>query len=107
MLGPLEIPFFGVKEQKCLIGYITGNETLESQCPRLLNFRNRLNQPLSRNRDPNFTQNEYVYAICCQPEIADDVISSGNVKTVECCAVLNCEAAGFSSFRENQIQPFA
>ena len=28
------------------------------------------------------TQNQHVYAICCQPEIAGDVISGQNVKTV-------------------------
>ena len=29
---------------------------------------------LSRNRDPNITQNEHVYAICYRPEVASDVI---------------------------------
>ena len=39
------------------------------------------------------TQNEHVYAICCQPEVGDDVISGKNVKTIECYAVLNIEVA--------------
>ena len=52
-------------------------------------------------------QNEYVYAIYCQPEVVGDVISRGNVKTIEGYAVLNLEGASFTSFRENQIQPFA
>ena len=53
------------------------------------------------------TQNEHVYAICCRPEAAGDVISGGNVKTVEGYGVLNFEAVSFSSFRENRNQPFA
>ena len=46
------------------------------------------------------TQNEYVYAICCRPEVAGDTIPSDNIKSVEGLAVLNFEAASFSSFRE-------
>ena len=53
------------------------------------------------------TQNEHVCAICCRPEVAGDVISDENVKTVEGYATLNFEAARFSTFRENPIQPFA
>ena len=52
------------------------------------------------------TQNEYVYAICCPWEVAGDVISSMNVNTTEGYAALKFETASFSSFRENQIQPF-
>ena len=40
----------------------------------------------------------HVYMIFCQPEVASDVISSGNVQTVEGCVVLNFEAASVSSF---------
>ena len=47
------------------------------------------------------TQNEHVYAICCRPGVAGDVISSINVKTIECYAVLNFEVASFSSFRDS------
>ena len=47
------------------------------------------------------TQNEHVYAISCQPEIAGDAISGENVETIECYAVLNFEAATFSSFRDS------
>ena len=52
-------------------------------------------------------QNEHVYAICFRHEVADDVISSGNVKTAQSYALLNLEAATFSSFHEDQNQPFA
>ena len=44
------------------------------------------------------TPNEYVYAIFCEPEIVGDVISSGNVKTIEGYVVLHFEAASVSSF---------
>ena len=37
--------------------------------------------------------------ICCRPEVAGDVISGKNVKTVEGYAVLNFEIASFGSFR--------
>ena len=50
-------------------------------------------------------QIERVYAICCRPEVAGDVVSSEIVNTIEGYAVLNFEAARISSFRENQ--PFA
>ena len=55
-------------------------------------------EPLSRkNRDPNLTQNEYVYAICCQLEEAGDpVISGENVKTTETYAALNFEAVSLA-----------
>ena len=46
------------------------------------------------------TKNEHVYAICCQPEVAGDVISSENVKTIEDYAALKFEFASFSSFRD-------
>ena len=53
-------------------------------------FENSI-EPLSRNRNLNLTQNEYVQAIC-------DVVSGENVKTIERYAALNFEAASFSSF---------
>ena len=46
------------------------------------------------------TRNEHVYAICCRPEEADDIISGENVKTVKGYVVLNFEFASFSSFRD-------
>ena len=46
------------------------------------------------------TKNEHVYAICFRTEIAGDVISSGNIKTVEGYAALHFEVASFSSFRD-------
>ena len=53
------------------------------------------------------TQIKHVYAICCRPEVAGDVISSENVKTTEGYVVLKFEAASISSLLENQNQPFA
>ena len=87
----------GSKEQECLTDYQRGNEDLESEFPKLYNFSESV-EPLSRNRDPNMTHNEYVYAICCRPEVDGDVISSENAKTIEGYAVLNLEIASFSSF---------
>ena len=52
------------------------------------------------------TKNEFVYAISCRPDVADDVLSGGNEKTVKCYVVLNFEAASISGFRANQNQPF-
>ena len=46
------------------------------------------------------TQNEYVYALCCRPEVAGDVISGDSVKTVQDYVVLNFEVASLSSFRD-------
>ena len=43
------------------------------------------------------TQNDHVYAICCRPEKAGDVISDENA---EGYAVLTFEVASFSSFRD-------
>ena len=48
-------------------------------------------------------QNKHVWAICCQPEVAGDVISTENVKTTEGYAVLNFEAAGISSSENIKI----
>ena len=53
------------------------------------------------------TKNEHVCAICCQLEVAGDVNSGVNVKTVGGYVVLISEAVSFNSFRENQNQPFA
>ena len=50
-------------------------------------------------------QNEYVYAICCPPEVAGDVILGGNVKTAEGYAALIFEIASIRSFWENHNQP--
>ena len=77
-----------------------------SRFPKLQTFSESV-KPLSRNRDPNLTQNEYVYEIWCRKEVAGDVISGWNIKTAEGYSVLNFETASLSSFREYQIQPFA
>ena len=64
-------------------------------------------EPLSKNRHPNITQNEHVYAVCCRPEVAGEVISGENVNTTDGCGTLNFEAASLCSFRENQNHLFA
>ena len=43
-------------------------------------------------------QNGHVHVICCRREVADDVISGENEKTVEGCGALNFEVASFSGF---------
>ena len=50
---------------------------------------------------------QHFYAIFCPPEVAGDAISAENIKTMEGYDLLNFEDAIFSSFRENQNQPFA
>ena len=90
-------PIFWVKEQKCLIGYTTGNEPLESQFPKLQTFSESV-EPLSRNRNPNMTKNEHVYATCCRPEVAGDAIFGENILTIKGYASLNFEVASISSF---------
>ena len=46
------------------------------------------------------TQNEHVYAICCRPEVDDEVISGHSVKIVEGYTVVNFEVASSSSLRD-------
>ena len=53
------------------------------------------------------TQNEHVYPVSSQQEVAGDAISAESVKAIEGYSVLNFEPASFSSYRENQNQPFA
>ena len=43
------------------------------------------------------TPNE-IYAICCRREVAGDVISGENVKTIKGYTVSNIEVASFNSF---------
>ena len=78
------------------MGYKRGNEALESRFPKLQTFSESV-EPLSRHRDPNLTHNEHAYAICCQPEVAGDVISGKDVKTIEGCAMLNFEGSSRKS----------
>ena len=61
-----------------------------------------------RNRHPNMIQNEHVYAICCRPEVAGDVIYGEDVQTFRyfVCVCVNLWAASFSSFQEHRNQPF-
>ena len=43
------------------------------------------------------TQNEHVYAICCQMEAAGDVISNRSEKTIHSYVALNLEVASSTS----------
>ena len=63
-------------------------------------------EPLSRNCDPNMTQNEHVYTISCRPEVAGGVIFGENVRTVEVYAALYSEVACVSSLRDIPKQSF-
>ena len=58
------------------------NDAPESTFTKLLTFSNSV-EPLARNRDQNMTKNVHVYAIFYRPEMANDLISVRNVKTVE------------------------
>ena len=62
---------FWDKEQKGLMSYTRENETFELPFPKLYTFV-KLIELLWRNRNPNMTQNEHVYVICCQLEVGDD-----------------------------------
>ena len=44
------------------------------------------------------TQNEHIHAIFSRPEVAGDVISGGNVKTIEGYFLLNFEANSITFF---------
>ena len=66
----------------------------------------RIGRTVIENHHPN-DPNEHVYAICCWPEVAGDVIYGENVNAIEGYAVLNVNATSISIFRENQSQPFA
>ena len=66
-----------------------------SQFPKLSTSSESV-ESLSRNRDPNMTQNEHFHVICCRPEVAGDVISGRNVKTIEGYAVINFVVAGLA-----------
>ena len=53
------------------------------------------------------TQNGHVYAISCRPEVAGEISSGGNVKTIEGYAVLNFDVATFNSFRDIKKKLFS
>ena len=57
---------------------------------------------LSRNRNPNTTQNEDVYAISCRPQVPGAVTSGQNVNTAESYDVVKLEVASSSGFRDIQ-----
>ena len=65
---------------------------------KLLTFSESF-EPLSRNRDPNMTQNLHVCTICFRPEVVYGVISGRKVKTVEGYPVVRFEVASSNSFR--------
>ena len=66
------------------MGYTIVNEALESHFPKLQTCSKSI-EPLSRNRDPNMIQNEYLVRLCdlLPTEADNDVISGRNVKTLE------------------------
>ena len=82
------------------------NEVLESPFPKPQICLESV-EPLSINRDPKLTQKCIRLCHLLPTASSDDAISGGNVKSIDRYAVLNFEAARFSSFRENQIEPFA
>ena len=69
--GPLG---FGVKKQKCLVTWTTKNEPLESALPKLSTI-SKLVKLLSRNLNPNMTENWHNHVIFGRPEVAGDAIS--------------------------------
>ena len=82
------------------MAYQADHYALESSFPKskLLTF-SKSTEPLSRNREPNMTQNEQVYAICCQPEAADYGVSGQDVETFRYYSSTNL------LFRENRNLP--
>ena len=72
---------------------------LKVHFPKLSTFFKSI-EPLPINHNPNITHNEHVYAICFRQEVADYVISSENVKILECNIVLNFEVTSSSSFTD-------
>ena len=66
----------------------------------------KLIEPLASSCDPNMTQNEHVYVICCWPEAENDVISSQYVKTIEGYVLVNFEVASSSIFLDIQKYHF-
>ena len=75
---------------------------LNNAFQNLTPLRNR-GESLSKNRDPNMTHNEHIYAIYCRPEVADDVISSQNVETFWDYFAVTLWVGSFSSFREQDL----
>ena len=49
---------------------------------------------------PEHDQNEHFYAICCRPEVGDDVASGRNVETIEDYLVVSFEVDSSSSSRD-------
>ena len=69
-------------------GLHTENEAHESPFLKLYTSL-KSTELLSRNRDPDMTQNEHVYVICWEAD--GDVISSKNVNTIEGNVLVNFE----------------
>ena len=101
-VGPLE-PHFGGQGAKMSNRFKKGKWSPWITVSKTVNLLESV-EPLMRNRDLDMTsQNEYVYTICCRLEVAGDIISGENVKTVvgyAGYAVLNFEVTSFSSFRD-------
>ena len=58
-------------------------------------------EPLSRNRDPNMTQNLQVCTIFFRPEVVYDAISGQNVKTIEGYLALIFEVASSNRLKKS------
>ena len=71
---------------------ITEEETLESAFPEPSTFSISVGL-MSRNLDLNMTPNRYTCAIYGRLEVASDVVSSRNVKTIEGWTWVNFEVA--------------
>ena len=78
--------------------HIRGKKSLMLIIKRKIKRLNNPFQPLSRNRNPNMTQNEHVYAICYRLEVDGDAISGRNVKTVERYIAVNVEVSISTTF---------
>ena len=59
-----------------------------------------------KKSDQEMTKNDHVYANCCRPEVAGNVISGRNVKTIENYVLVNFEVASSSSFRDRLKNQF-
>ena len=75
------------------------NGVLKSSFPKLKTIWKSV-ESLLRNRDQKLTENWHVYASFCRPEVAGDIISSWNVKTIDGYTVANIEASSFSTIRD-------
>ena len=69
-------------------------------------FRDQLNDYQEIVIRKNVAQNEHLHAICGRLEVAGDVISGLNVKTIDGWRLVTFEIAGLSNFREKLKNSF-